>query len=157
MYALGRSHVGEVFMCRPITLRPPPRRRPCRGPLPAVGDPFCFPICLASGLKIRCSCQVAKALASEKQIRFAPFADGRLTEVTGWMVWSLKHGEGAGVSRLPRAIRSCGIFEGKLEFDCEEFQRSYDTRRRKRTRFCGWSPGCGRHRAGGLQLPQHGG
>lgn len=25
--------------------------------------------------------QVAKALASEKQIRFAPFADGRLTEV----------------------------------------------------------------------------
>lgn len=27
--------------------------------------------------------QVAKALASEKQIRFAPFGDGRLTEVSG--------------------------------------------------------------------------
>lgn len=36
-----------------------------------------------NGVLFRSISQVAKALASEKQIRFAPFADGRLTEVSG--------------------------------------------------------------------------
>jgi len=48
---------------------------------------------------ICCSCQVAKALASEKQIRFAPFADGKLTEVR---YFKYMRGKGARVIRSPR-------------------------------------------------------